>query len=556
MTLAPHRLSPSTTSSTLPAASPATPDAPGVSDLSGVTGEFDTLDTLDAPLAYWAVRRPTAIALDDGDSRMSFGALAHAVARGAAALEAARAPASVWLDAVARETADPDLGKRADKDANKRADTDPDAGDGLVGRLCDFLAIVASGRAAAVGDEDWPPGVRGRLADALDPTRATMPPPAPHGPFYIGFTSGSTGLPKGFRRDHRSWVESFRVALDEFGAGARARVFCPGRLSHSLFLFGALLGVWTGAGVRLQARFSAGRALALLRDGEHCMVAVPSQLQLMLELAARRDVAPLPGVRLIMISGARWMRERTPALRALFPNARLIEFYGASETSFVAWTDADPALPGAVVGRPFANVDIAIRDAAGRDVPPGTPGLIHVRSPMLFRDYVGGGADETAALRDGPWLSVRDVGFLDAQGRLCLIGREKRMIVTQGRNLFPEEVEQVLLAHPALVEASVQGLRDPLRGMRVVAVVRFAPGREASGGVLAAWCRTRLEAYKVPRRFLCCDDWPLTVSGKTDHPALARALAGEDANDAGDGEHAGAAGNADVTRKTRCPIPI
>ncbi|MCY0387014.1 AMP-binding protein [Robbsia sp. Bb-Pol-6] len=533
MTLPPHGLSlpaPHPTGPTAASTSTSTPSGlPAAAGVSGIAADFGTLD---APLAHWAACRPAAIALDDGDSRMSFAALAQAVAQGAAELDAARAPASVWLDAVAAWRG------AAHGAPAPAASRDPQADVGLVGRLRDFLAIVASGRAAAVGDADWPPGVRERLVDVLDPARVTMPPPGPGSPFYIGFTSGSTGVPKGFRRDHRSWAESFRVALDEFGAGARARVFCPGRLSHSLFLFGALLGVWTGAGVRLQARFSAGRALALLRDGEHCMVAVPSQLLLMLELAARRAVAPLPGVRLIMISGARWMRERTPALRALFPNARLVEFYGASETSFVAWTDADPALPGAVVGRPFANVEIAIRDARGADVPPGAPGLIHVRSPMLFRDYVGAGADDTAALRDGPWLSVRDVGRIDAQGRLCLIGREKRMIVTQGRNLFPEEVEQVLLTHPALVDASVQPQHDPLRGTRVVAVVRFAPGAHATRRALAAWCGARLETYKVPRRLWRCDAWPLTASGKTDHPALARALAGAHASDANDANDA------------------
>ncbi|MGI4856814.1 MAG: AMP-binding protein [Janthinobacterium lividum] len=555
MTLPPHRLPLSTTPSALSgsALSDAT-DAAGTTATTATTATTPDFATLDEPLVHWAAHCPSAIAIDDGDHRMSFAALAHAVACGAAGLNAARAPASVWLDAVASEGGGDDASDAA-------SDPSKDADASLVARLRDFLAIVASGRAAAVGDEDWPPGVRERLADALDATRVTMPPPAPDGPFYIGFTSGSTGLPKGFRRDHRSWVESFQVALDAFGAGARARVFCPGRLSHSLFLFGALLGVWSGAGVRLQARFSAGRALALLRDGEHCMVAVPSQLLLMLELAARRDVAPLPGVRLIMISGARWMRERTPALRALFPNARLVEFYGASETSFIAWTDADPALPPAVVGRPFANVDIAIRDAGGADMPPGRPGLIYVRSPMLFRDYVGAGVDETAALRDGPWLSVRDVGFLDELGRLCLIGREKRMIVTQGKNLFPEEVEQALLAHPALTDASVQGVGDPLRGMLVVAAVRFAPGRAASGGALADWCRTRLEAYKVPRRFLRCDDWPLTAGGKTDHPALARAfaLAGKDASDAKDASDTGDASDASDasdTKALRCLIPI
>ncbi|WP_347555905.1 AMP-binding protein [Robbsia sp. KACC 23696] len=518
--------------------------------------------TLDAPLAHWASQFPNRIALDDGTRQLTFAALHRAVSARAAYLRDIAAPQHVWLDAalwadapetdaqtaLARDPADSEAGGTA---AAAASHDDP------IARLRDFLAIIHSGRAAAVADDDWPQAVRGRLADALADTPSTLAAPSPLTPFYVGFTSGSTGLPKGFRRHHRSWVESLRAALDAFGPGAQSRVFCPGRLSHSLFLFGALQGLWTGAGVVLQPRFSAARALQTLRDGEHCVVAVPSQLALMLDVAARRKLAPLEGVTLVMISGARWMRERTPALRALFPNARIIEFYGASETSFVAWTDADDALPGAVVGRPFATVDLRIAPLQ----PPSTDGagLIFVRSPMLFNDYVyaaaAGTIDDTAAVREtgdaqGDWLSVRDVGYLDDVGRLCLIGRAKRMLVTQGKNLFPEEVEAVLRAHPWVDDASVHGVPDAIRGRALVAAVRWrqnaGPSDNAlmdetigaaiadgdtdlppSAAELARWCRARLEPYKTPRRFFVCTDntaWPCTTSGKTDHPTLAARL--------------------------------
>lgn len=472
-------------------------------------------DTLDQPLAHWARERPDALALADETRCWTFAQLQRAVAAQARALGQSRAPRLSWVN---RGGAD----------------------DGAAG-LVDFLAVVASGRTAAVADPDWPEAVRAAVEPWLDPSPADgVPPPAPLTPFYVGFTSGSTGLPKGFRRHHRSWTESLRVALQTFGGGAAARVLAPGRLSHSLFLFGMLQGLWTGAGVHVQQRFSAARALALLARGEAaCLVAVPSQLLLMLDVAARRRLAPIEAMRLILISGARWMRERTPALRALFPRARIVEFYGASETSFMAWTDADETLPPAVVGRPFANVEIAIRGAAGA----GRDGLIFVRSPMLFMDYVGP-ADASAALREadgqgGEWLSVRDMGHLDAEGRLCLAGRQQRMIVTQGKNLFPEEVEAVLMAHPGVAAASVQARDDALRGKVVVACVSLAAPAAGGDGAgwadgadaaawapaLAAWCRARLEAYKVPRRFLPCPDWPLTASGKTDHARLAEWLA-------------------------------
>ena len=130
---------------------------------------------------------------------------------------------------------------------------------------------------------------------------------------------------------------------------------------------------------------------------------------------------------------------------------------------------------------------------------------------MLFSGYVND-QDGTAALRVGDWLSVRDVGWLDAGGMLHLAGRENRMIVTQARNLFPEEVEARLHAHPDIRQAAVLGLPDPQRGQVVHAIVQGAatlraphasPVLHASSPVLqppalAAWCRETLEPWKVP----------------------------------------------------------
>ncbi|MCD2511395.1 AMP-binding protein [Comamonas endophytica] len=465
------------------------------------TGLPEAFALVHGPLAHWSRVQPGAIALSNGVEQLTFAQLHARVEQQAQALRACRAPATVLLEG---------------------------SGPGLE-RIVEFLAVIASGRCAAVADPDWPAGVQARIAAqfAQQPA-ADMPEPGPETPFYIGFTSGSSGLPKGFRRHHRSWAESFRVSAQDLGAAAAQRVFAPGRLSHSLFLFAALLGLWSGAGVEIQERFSAGRALARLQSGTFpLLVAVPSQLQLMLEWAQRRAVQPIDGVALLLISGARWMRERTPALQALFPKARIVEFYGASEASYIAWMQADPAAPAQAVGRPFSNVELHIGTDPLEGKSSAGPGLIWVRSPMLFMDYVGH-SDGSAALRRGEWLSVRDIGHRDAQGRLHLLGRESRMLVTQGKNLFPEEVEARLQAHPALGQVSLHGVADGLRGHAVHAVLQsmddVCPMPDALA--LAQWCRETLEAYKAPRQWwLWQGAWPLTASGKTDHAAIARALA-------------------------------
>lgn len=469
--------------------------------------------------------------------------------------------------------------------------------------LIDFLAVIRTGRCAAVADPDWPTEVHARMEAALrdmgDQSPAPSPPPTPETPFYIGFTSGSTGLPKGFRRHHHSWAETFRITLETFGPVAGGRVLAPGRMSHSLFLFGALLGLWSGGGTSLQSRFSAGRTLATLADGScPVMVSVPSQLLMLLTAARRRRISPIPELKLLLISGARWAHENTAPLQALFPQARIITFYGASETSYVSWMQATPDAPPQAVGRPFGNVQVHIGPAdtlpqasgsgssmlsSATTTPPSSPpvshtsppasstissapsdvaspltsgdhadpttrpqpGLIWIRSPMLFIDYVNG-QDATAARRVGEWLTVRDIGWQDAQGNLYLVGRENRMIVTQARNLFPEEVEARLMANPDIAQAAVLGLPDPQRGQVVHAVLMrpsddgsHAPSMIGSAEVeasslvpltaapadLVAWCHQALESYKVPRHWWRWQGkWPMTASGKTDLAALRQAL--------------------------------
>ena len=460
-----------------------------------LTGALVADTGVHAPLAHWAQTRAHVVAMDDGHTQLTFAQLHAAVVQQSETLIKQHAPATVFVDDQLS----------------------------IIAQMVAFMGIIHSGRCAAVSDPDWPSSVRDSVKRELG-TALTEPShihtATPTSPFYIGFTSGSTGLPKGFRRHHQSWTESLRVCLDTFGPDAASCVMAPGRFSHSLFLFGMVLGLWSGAGVVVQERFSASRLIDTLRTGRTpCLVAVPSQLLLMLELAARRKLSPIEGVRLILISGARWMRDRTQALQALFPKARIVEFYGASETSFMAWMDADASAPPHAVGKPFTNVDIDIRQPQ----PPLGTGQIFVRSPMLFTDYVGAANDHTAAVRDGDWLSVRDMGYFDAQGFLCLIGRENRMLVTQGKNLFPEEVEATLMRHPGIAHVSVQGVPDPIRGQHVVALLHTTTPN-ITAQQLTDFCRTQLESYKIPKRFMACNTWPLTASGKTDHPALAQLL--------------------------------
>jgi long-chain acyl-CoA synthetase len=172
------------------------------------------------------------------------------------------------------------------------------------------------------------------------------------------------------------------------------------------------------------------------------------------------------------------------------------------------------------VGRPVWNVEIRLFDAAGAEMPEGTPGEIMVRGPTVMRGYWGAGADETP-LRDG-WLATGDIGVFDPGGYLRLIDRKKDIIISGGENVASLEVETVLGDHPDVVECAVIGRPDAAWGERVHAVVVVRSGTTPpTASTLDAHCRATLAAYKCPKSWdIGTTPLPRTAIGKIDKKAL------------------------------------
>lgn len=336
------------------------------------------------------------------------------------------------------------------------------------------------------------------------------PPPDDGRAFYVGFTSGTTGGPKGFVRDHRSWVRSFE-ACRVFGVGADDEVAVPGDMAHSLFLFAALHALSEGAGVHLQSRFDASALAALLDELpiSHLYV-VPTMLSALLAASARRGTTARSRLRSLISSGAPWPDLKLREVNARFANAEVIDFYGSSEASFVSYRRVRAGDPPADLGRPFPGVELRVSDAVGP---------LWVRSDMLFSGYLD--ADATARVRDADgFVTTGDVVAIDAARRLRLIGRADAMLICGGVNVHPEEIERVLLDHPHVLEATVVGIPDPVWGQLPCAVLRVdGPGR-TSCGTLRIHCRQRLAGPARPRRFLVVDVLPRTPNGKPDRREL------------------------------------
>ena len=223
----------------------------------------------------------------------------------------------------------------------------------------------------------------------------------------------------------------------------------------------------------------------------------------------------LPSVRIVLSSGTKLPANLKQKLQAFFPNAELCEFYGTSEQSFITMA-RDNQTPTGSVGRPFPGVHLRILDPQGRSLPAGQTGRIVVESKLVFQDYEGGA--HPMFERIGKGLFVGDLGYVDGQGFLFLTGRADRMLVSSGKNTYPEEIETVLSTHGNIHSVAVLGLPDERRGQRLVAVINArTPVRSRE---LIAWCRKSLPAYKVPTLYYQLTEWPMTHSHKLDFPTL------------------------------------
>ena len=320
-------------------------------------------------------------------------------------------------------------------------------------------------------------------------------------PVLETLTSGSTGKPRRIRRTQASWIASFAVNR-RFGIGPGARVAVLGRLVHSLALYGAVEGLHLGAEVHLadSLRPDRQRQALVARRITH-LYATPAQLRLLTD-----GQGHCPDLRLVLVGGSKLDAGLRRALAEMAPAAAIHEFYGAAEASFISI--ADDGTPENSVGRMYEGVEVSL-DPTGE---------IWVKSPYLFIGYAEG--DGSARWRDG-WLSVGEIGRLE-DGSLYLSGRAGRMVTVADQNVFPEEIETLMLSLPGVTKAAVLPVRDVLRGTVLVAMVQGDPSAEEA---ILACLRAELGALKAPRALFWQVDWPVLASGKTDLRALEARLA-------------------------------
>ncbi|MCC6849445.1 MAG: o-succinylbenzoate--CoA ligase [Deltaproteobacteria bacterium] len=346
----------------------------------------------------------------------------------------------------------------------------------------------------------------------------TAPPPAPLDPAAaatIVYTSGTTGRPKGVVLTHANHWASAAASRAALGVAPGDRWLCCLPLFHVGGLSIVLRSVLDGVPVVLHERFDAGAVWrAVVAERVTLLSLVPTMLRRFL---AEVEAAPRAhALRCVLVGGA----ALDPALhaRARARGLPVAATYGLTEAASQVATAGVDDTPGDV-GRPLPGTSVRIADAGSDGY-----GEILVAGPTVTAGYFRDAEATAAALRDG-WLHTGDVGGLDGDGRLRVLDRRGDLVVSGGENVYPSEVEAVLLAHPAVAEAAVYGVDDAEWGRRVEAAIVPRAGAAIDEAALRAWCRARLAGYKTPRAIVAVVSLPRTASGKVRRHAVAAVAA-------------------------------
>lgn len=350
--------------------------------------------------------------------------------------------------------------------------------------------------------------------------------PCEPGDAVIIYTSGTTGEPKGVVLTERGITANVAAVAEYLAieAADRVPIFTPTCYAYSLSQNlvqasrgGAILPVPSGL------MFPMDVLHAIATYSLTGFSATPTACRILCNLALDTD-ARYDSVRFVMCGGQFLDVGLVRLIESVFPRARVVNMYGCTENSpRIAYQYVDE--PGSAdehgyfpVGRPVRGTDVRVMGEGGLAAP-GEIGEVVIRGTSLMRAYWRDEATTAERLRDG-WFHTRDLGYVDAMGRLHLTGRQSTIINVGNEKVSPEEVEKVLLEFPGVVDAAVYGRPDRLLGEAVEAQLVLDDSARTLLSDIQRHCRDRISGYKVPRRFVTVNAIPRTLYGKIDRARL------------------------------------
>jgi acyl-CoA synthetase (AMP-forming)/AMP-acid ligase II len=332
--------------------------------------------------------------------------------------------------------------------------------------------------------------------------------------YFQGYTSGTTGFPKGYVNPHREFADCLRRIATIYGITTDDRELVAAPLFHEAPALFALLQIFRGGTVIVTSDTSPANVFATIeREKATWTFMVPTMWAAMVA-SAEIDRFDLGSLRLLLSGGSPLLTHTKETILRRFPNAGLNEFYGATEVGLVTnLPPEDQTRKVRSVGRPVIGMFVELRDEDGNVVPNGEVGEIHIGGATIIREYFHN-PEATAQAQKGRFFTLGDMGRFDEEGYLYIVDRKKDMIISGGENIFPNDVEEVIYKHPAVEMAAVVGAPDPKWGEIVVAAVTLKPGLSVGEAELIAHCKNLLSSFKVPKKIDFRDRMPMSSFGK------------------------------------------
>ncbi len=343
----------------------------------------------------------------------------------------------------------------------------------------------------------------------------------------VMFTAGTTGTPKGVMLSHDSFASYILSNVTPADPDTEERNILTVPLYHIAGVQAVMSAIYGGRTLVIQRQFEAKQWMELVeRERANRAMMVPTMLKMLLDHPDfhKHDLSSL---RVITYGAAPMPLEVIKRAIKAFPGVSFINAFGQTETAatITMLPPEDHVLEGteaeierklrrlSSIGKPLEDVEVRIVDENGAPVPSGQVGEIVARGPRLMKGYWNKAEATAQTIRDG-WLYTGDLGYMDEDGYIYLAGRARDFIKRGGEMVSPEEVEQVLMSHPAIDEAAIIGVPDVDWGERVRAIVVLKPGHNASPEEIIEFCRQRLASFKKPESVVFVAELPRNPLGK------------------------------------------
>ncbi|SFB10917.1 fatty-acyl-CoA synthase [Pseudomonas sp. NFIX10] len=338
-------------------------------------------------------------------------------------------------------------------------------------------------------------------------------------PVNIQYTSGTTGFPKGATLSHHNILNNGYMVGESLGLTAGDRLVIPVPLYHCFGMVMGNLGCMTHGSTMIYPNDAFDPLLTLKAVAEEkatALYGVPTMFIALLD-QPQRDDFDLSSLRTGIMAGATCPIE---VMRRVINEMHMAEVqiaYGMTETSPVSLQTGpsdELELRVTTVGRTQPQLESKIIDEAGNLVPRGAVGELCTRGYSVMLGYWNNPKGTADAIDTDGWMHTGDLATMDKQGYVCIVGRNKDMIIRGGENIYPRELEEFFFTHPAVADVQVIGIPCSRYGEEIVAWIKLHPGHSVSEQELQDWCKERIAHFKTPRHFKFVEEFPMTVTGK------------------------------------------